>query len=140
MGSSAELVFSAGDDSVLPVPLATAVERMGQDPGLLMFDNEWLIAEAPDILGDFSAPAPFQPFSPRSRAAAEDRDQGLGGGKDTWNMISLGGPGSGLPWHTHGETWIASVYGRKAWFVYPPGAAGSAQRGHPLHDARTWLV
>ena len=54
-------------------------------------------------------------------------------------MISLGGLGSGLPWHTHGETWIAAVYGRKAWFVYPPGSARSSQRGSPLHDANTWL-
>ena len=55
------------------------------------------------------------------------------------DMISLGGLGSGLPWHTHGETWIAAVYGRKAWFVYPPGSARSSQRGSPLHDANTWL-
>ena len=109
---------------------------MASDPGLLMFDNEWLIRQAPGILGDFSPPAAFAAFSPRNHQAAAERKDG---GKGTWNMISLGGSGSGLPWHTHGETWIATVYGRKAWFVYAPGDADSSRRGHPLHDASMWL-
>ena len=137
MGSSSELVFSAGDDSVRPVPLTTAIARMSRDPGLLMFDNEWLIRQAPAILGDFEPPPHFADFSPRAKEADVTRQ---GGGRDTWNMISLGGAGSGLPWHTHGETWIATVYGRKAWFVYAPGDAGSTQRGSPLHDASAWFV
>ena len=137
MGSSAELVFSAGDDSVRPVPLATAIKRMSNDSGLLMFDNEWLIRQAPEILGDFEPPPHFVGFSPRANEADVSRQ---GGGRETWNMISLGGPGSGLPWHTHGETWIATVFGRKAWFVYAPGDAGSTQRGSPLHDASAWFV
>jgi ribosomal protein L16 Arg81 hydroxylase len=137
MGSSAELVFSAGDDSVRPVPLAAAIERMSSDSGLLMFDNEWLIRQAPEILGDFEPAPHFAGFSPRAHEADVTRQDG---GRDTWNMISLGGSGSGLPWHTHGETWIATVYGRKAWFVYAPGDAGSRQRGSPLHDASTWFA
>ena len=137
MGSSAELVFSAGDDSVRPVALAEAIERRARDPGLLMFDNEWLIRQAPSILQDFSPPPHVQAFSPADRQATL---AGAGAGADSWNMISMGGPGSGLPWHTHGETWIAAVFGRKAWFVYPPGAAGSAERGNPLDDAAAWLA
>jgi hypothetical protein len=137
MGSSAELVFSAGDDSVRPVPLAAAIERMSNDSGLLMFDNQWLIRQAPEILGDFEPAPHFAGFSPRANEADVTRQDG---GRETWNMISLGGSGSGLPWHTHGETWIATVYGRKAWFVYAPGDAGSTQRGSPLHDASAWFV
>ena len=33
----------------------------------------------------------------------------------------VGGPGSGLPFHRHSETWQTVVTGRKAWFVVPPG-------------------
>ena len=82
MGSSAELVFSAGDDSVRPVPLAEAVERMTTDSGLLMFDNEWLIRQAPAILGDFAPPPHFAGFSPSKGDAEASRDTG---GSDTWS-------------------------------------------------------
>lgn len=27
----------------------------------------------------------------------------------------------GLPFHNHGQTWIAVIHGSKRWFVYPPG-------------------
>ena len=102
-----------------------------------MFDNEWLIQQAPAILADFQPPIQFQNFSPRAKEAAKTRESG---GSDTWNMISMGGSGSGLPWHTHGETWIGTVYGRKAWFIYAPGDAGSIQRGSPLQDAAGWFT
>jgi hypothetical protein len=28
---------------------------------------------------------------------------------------------SGLPFHNHGRTWIATIHGLKRWFIYPPG-------------------
>ena len=37
-------------------------------------------------------------------------------------MLSLGASRTGLPFHIHGETWLALIHGRKRWFVYPPGA------------------
>ena len=40
---------------------------------------------------------------------------------DAWTMLSLGGPGSGLPFHVHGQTWLGLVFGEKQWFLYPPG-------------------
>ena len=41
----------------------------------------------------------------------------------TWHMLSLGASRTGLPFHIHGETWLALIHGRKRWFVYPPGAS-----------------
>jgi hypothetical protein len=54
-------------------------------------------------------------------------------------MLSWGGDEAGLQFHEHGASWLALVYGMKRWFVYKPGGAGAKQRGHPLHDAKTWL-
>eukprot|EP01052_Picozoa_sp_SAG31_P054688 SAG31_NODE_14699_length_792_cov_0.952381_1_plen_112_part_10 len=55
-------------------------------------------------------------------------------------MLSLGGAGSGLPWHLHGQTWIALTAGLKRWFVFPPDhLPGTAKaRGHPLQMAAEW--
>ena len=39
-------MFSAGDDAVRPMALTEAIAAMAEDPGLLMFDNEWLFRRA----------------------------------------------------------------------------------------------
>jgi hypothetical protein len=85
------------------------------------------------MLRDFDVPEHFAAFSPE-KGGRRRVDEG----RETWHMLSLGGVGAGLPWHTHGETWIAVVHGRKAWFVYEHGRAGSAERGHPMDDAVEW--
>lgn len=38
----------------------------------------------------------------------------------SWNIFSLGASGAGLPFHTHGETWLGVLYGAKRWALYPP--------------------
>lgn len=38
-----------------------------------------------------------------------------------WHMLSIGPSRYGLPFHNHGQTWLAVVHGTKYWFVYPPG-------------------
>jgi len=58
-------------------------------------------------------------------------------------MLSLGGSRTGLPFHIHGETWLALIHGRKRWFVYPPGASPPAhvdQAFHPLKTVHDWFV
>lgn len=54
-------------------------------------------------------------------------------------IISLGGKCSGLPWHMHGETWFASLAGRKRWFLYPPGGATNTARGPALYSTLGWV-
>ncbi len=60
----------------------------------------------------------------------------------------------GLPFHSHGKTWLAVVHGSKRWFVYPPGcspdmmhdsstsSAASSTTGYiynPLQSVQHWL-
>ena len=48
----------------------------------------------------------------------------------------------GLPFHSHGETWLGLVYGMKRWFVYPPGASPpiSIERTqNPLRTVYDWF-
>ncbi|CAJ1414881.1 unnamed protein product [Effrenium voratum] len=53
-------------------------------------------------------------------------------------VLSLGGPRSGIPWHTHGESSLMCFVGRKRWFVYPPASADAAFRGHPFLGSLNW--
>lgn len=39
----------------------------------------------------------------------------------TMNLL-VGSSGSGLPFHHHQKTWQMLSFGRKAWFLVPPGA------------------
>jgi hypothetical protein len=50
---------------------------------------------------------------------------------------------SGLPFHSHGMTWIAVVHGAKRWFVYPPGYNAPSDleaASNPLFPVWTWFT
>jgi hypothetical protein len=60
-----------------------------------------------------------------------------------WHMLSMGASRSGLPFHVHGATWLGLVFGKKRWFLYPPGY-GQPESTHtafstvrPVYD---WFV
>lgn len=58
-----------------------------------------------------------------------------------WHMLSLGPSRAGLPFHIHGETWIAVIHGRKRWFVYPPGISPPRElerQFNPLQSVWDW--
>ena len=38
-----------------------------------------------------------------------------------WNMLSLGGDGTGLGFHTHADTWLGLAAGAKRWLLFEPG-------------------
>ena len=40
----------------------------------------------------------------------------------SWNMLSLGGDGSGLGFHTHADTWLGLAAGAKRWLLFEPGS------------------
>ena len=69
----------------------------------------------PKLLEDFNIPKIFSNWhnmKTNTNNAHNDR---------TWFMLSLGSSRAGLPYHTHGKTWLGLVYGKKRWFIYPPG-------------------
>lgn len=79
-----------------------------------LFDSRGLFKDE-SIRADFWIPAAFESSFGTGRPAAEAADQ------RTWPVLSLGEGGAGLPFHNHGDAWLALVYGDKHWFLYPPG-------------------
>ena len=89
-------------------------------------------ADMGDPVPDFAKAAQYA--AQRSAAAATgggERGGERGGehdahgdsGATSFHMVNflVGGPGSGLPFHRHSETWQTMVTGRKAWYIVPPG-------------------
>merc|ERR1719336_3867888 len=46
----------------------------------------------------------------------------LGKSRSQESILSLGSSRLGLPFHVHGETWLATLAGTKRWFLLPPDA------------------
>ena len=55
------------------------------------------------------------------------------------HVVSSGSLRSGLPFHTHGDTWLVSLVGRKRWFVFPPGKATGSARGNAMYGCEAWV-
>jgi len=55
------------------------------------------------------------------------------------SILSLGASRRGLPWHEHGETWFALLYGEKRWWLAPPGVMFKPPR-ESRDSAWTWFV
>ena len=96
------------------------------------------------MLKDFHTPnwSVLPTISPGKGTPFTDHGSGVksGNGVYNWHMLSVGGAGSGLPWHLHGQTWIGLTAGLKRWFVAPPDRLPSTARarGHPLMMAQGW--
>ncbi|CAE7256645.1 unnamed protein product, partial [Symbiodinium necroappetens] len=58
--------------------------------------------------------------------------------EDIVPVLSAGGPRSGIPWHTHAESYLLCSVGTKRWFTFPPGTTGAKQRGHPFLGSLNW--
>lgn len=60
-----------------------------------------ILKTIPELRGDFSVPPLFTSWdNPEYEKAGH-----------AWHMLSLGPSLSGLPFHLHGETWLALLYG-----------------------------
>eukprot|EP01045_Picozoa_sp_COSAG04_P013549 COSAG04_NODE_966_length_9138_cov_6.958624_2_plen_248_part_00 len=44
------------------------------------------------------------------------------------SILSLGGTGTGVKFHSHTENWLAQVQGRKGWSLLPPASSGADMR------------
>jgi hypothetical protein len=117
--------------------LAKAIPILEQDPSQFIFDPKTFFSKNPKMLADFKTPSFFTDFSPRKgKPNTMGKESKI---MENWHMLTLGGSHSGLPWHMHGATWIGLVFGKKQWFLLPPGTATAAQRGHPLYNAHYWI-
>ena len=90
-----------------------------------------VLKSIPELAADFKIPGIFSSWDSK-----ETVQQGI-----TWHMLSLGATRTGLPFHIHGETWLALIHGRKRWFVYPPGASAPLsveQQFNPLRTVYDW--
>eukprot|EP00596_Hydrurales_sp_CCMP1899_P009883 CAMPEP_0119053198 /NCGR_PEP_ID=MMETSP1177-20130426/74273_1 /TAXON_ID=2985 /ORGANISM="Ochromonas sp, Strain CCMP1899" /LENGTH=588 /DNA_ID=CAMNT_0007033081 /DNA_START=406 /DNA_END=2172 /DNA_ORIENTATION=- len=87
----------------------------------------------PELKKDFRVPGMFRYWD-----NIENNKLGL-----TRHFLSLGSSKAGLPFHTHGSTWLGLVYGMKRWFIYPPGASPPPhiERTHnPVRTMLSWFL
>eukprot|EP00933_Yihiella_yeosuensis_P042127 TRINITY_DN36634_c0_g1_i1.p1 TRINITY_DN36634_c0_g1~~TRINITY_DN36634_c0_g1_i1.p1 ORF type:complete len:287 (-),score=29.73 TRINITY_DN36634_c0_g1_i1:214-1029(-) len=54
-------------------------------------------------------------------------------------VLSLGGNRSGIPFHSHGATWLLCLTGHKRWFIVPRGRASKRMRGNQLYSSAEWV-
>ena len=105
--------------------------KVGQGPDVFTFDVGAL-QSIPELGKDFRVPIFFQDWDNK-----ENEEKGI-----SWHMLSLGPSRTGLPFHVHGETWLALVYGQKRWFLYPPGTGMPPELEksfNPLRTVEAWF-
>jgi hypothetical protein len=81
----------------------------------------------------------FGSFSPQPGQAGEPY-AGHPEVMQRWHMLSVGVASAGLPWHVHGQTWLALTAGRKRWFTAALGQLSNAARGDPMGSSAAWLL
>jgi hypothetical protein len=116
--------------------LEEAIPLLESDPSQFVFDPKQFFQQNKRVLKDFTTPSFFKEFSPKRGHAVTANKYGQ---LHNWHMFSMGAGSSGLPWHTHGATWIGVVFGKKQWFLLPPGKATPQQRGSRLQSALEWV-
>ena len=112
-GSESSIVYSGGT-AAAPVHLSSIIDHLhglsDNDTDSFVFDAS-IIQSIPELLKDVEV---FKVFQHWDSPANEKK-------KTMWHMLSLGPSRSGLPFHSHGRTWLAVIHGAKQWYVYPPG-------------------
>lgn len=138
-GSESSIVYGGGTAG-MPYKLKTVLDHMekqslsgnkiGQGPDVFTFDVSAL-QSIPELGKDFRVPIFFQDWDNK-----DNEEKGI-----SWHMLSLGPSRTGLPFHVHGETWLALVYGQKRWFLYPPGTGMPPELEksfNPLRTVEAW--
>ena len=133
-GSESSIVYGGGT-ATMPMKLTTFLASMRKPsdvmPDAFTFDVT-VLDTIPELAKDYRVPLMFKSWD-----NAEQQQS-----KVTWHMLSLGSSRTGLPFHSHGKTWLALLHGSKRWLVYPPGfnAPAEAQaRFNPLKPVHAWL-
>ena len=111
-----------------------------------------ILRSIPKLGADFRVPDIFREWAIPSDAAGLAAAAGGGGGKssdphgeqeESWHALSIGASKTGLPFHSHGSSYLSLVHGLKRWFVYPPGASPPAEvqrETHPLRSVWGWFT
>jgi hypothetical protein len=95
--------------------------NLQMDSDSFSFDNHILKA-IPELNQQFSSP-PFLSEDTNQRSNTQPSNGRQKHNRQQMSVIlSLGQSRTGLPFHTHGDTWLGLVYGKKMWFIYPPWA------------------
>lgn len=106
------------------MPLAKAAEALEASPELVVFDNSADVPQQHDgrsirrawrasgLFEDFSVPVWPGIEDMGSKSKAGDQFGKKVAAAQSWAVLSYGGDQSGLPWHTHGATYMATVHGR----------------------------
>jgi hypothetical protein len=100
-----------------------------------VFDSKDAFGPGSNLRDDFVTPAALHPFF----NSDADRPAGL---PRMWPVLSIGTDGAGLPFHNHGDSWLAVVHGTKHWFLYresPPLTGASISLGGARHWAQKVL-
>ena len=139
MGNSTDVVLFAGGwhfHNLPRTPIADVVEAFGTGnlqgsarDRPFVFDSEEIF-RSDRMKGDFATPAALA-----GSFGGEGKTQ-TGSAAQMWNVLSLGDGEAGLPFHSHGDAWLALVFGSKHWFLYPPGTRADSRqppRGQPPH-------
>ena len=133
-GSQSSIVYGGGAAGV-PTTLNSMLEKMhnssDSSTDFFAFDVS-ILKSIPDLGKDFSIPIMFQDWDNQ-----ENERQGY-----SWHMLSLGASKTGLPFHMHGETWLSLIYGKKRWFIYPPGYSPplATSSFNPLRTVFNWVT
>ena len=104
-GSEASIVYSGGSAEV-PRYLKDIISRFNHSlyttsdtDDSFLFDTT-VLQTIPELLRDFHIPEFVQDWD-----SFESESNG-----SMWHMLSLGPSRSGLPYHNHGQTWLAGLY------------------------------
>jgi hypothetical protein len=132
VGIGSDIVNSGGGQGLATITVEDFLNVLNSSsPDLFTFDVDFSTA-LPELKEDFRTPDFFLSFN----------GEGSRRQKQSWHMLSVGGSRRGLPFHVHGETWLGLVFGRKRWFLYPPGKGltNMARVGHhPLLSVWHWF-
>eukprot|EP01031_Cornospumella_fuschlensis_P024303 gene24303-29383_t len=132
-GSESSIVYSAGHAEI-NIHLRDLLLGLGQPNSTAQFLFDTTILDSiPDLQEHFAVPGVFTSWD----SAQEEAEHRM------WHMLSIGPSRYGLPFHNHGQTWLAVVHGNKYWFVYPPGYGAPRSADNmfsPLTSAYDWYT
>eukprot|EP00903_Cladosiphon_okamuranus_P006388 g6253.t1 len=137
--SSGAGVVHSGGESLRTLTLTAFLEELRENDGggesatSFTFDMEFF-DQNKELKDDYKVPSIFRSFNSHESMRRET----------SWSMLSLGASGAGLPFHSHGETWLGVAYGAKRWAIYPPTESrpyeAEKQSGwHPLMGSMEWF-
>eukprot|EP01038_Epipyxis_sp_PR26KG_P012367 gene12367-16590_t len=96
-----------------------------------VFDTT-ILKSIPELLNDIQIPSMFRSWDNQHAVSS----------KFVWHLLSLGPSRSGLPFHSHGKTWLAVIHGMKWWLVYPPQFSIPQEiqsKYNPMLPMRLWI-